>query len=135
MGKYLSTQEDVFEIFNSQSWKSENIKTYPSNFVAINPGNEFVRVSIIPSGNSVNINSVSGVVILDIYTPAGNGPTRTSVIADKLDQYLVGKSFLGENTRTQLMSSSFNLLGPDKDNPALYRSSYTIPFNHFGVSQ
>lgn len=134
MGKYLSTQEDVFEIFNSQSWKSENIKTYPSNFIAINPGNEFVRVSIIPSGNSININSVSGVIILDIYTPAGNGPTRTSVIADKLDQYLVGKSFLGNMTRTQLMSSSVSLLGLDKDNPALYRSSYTIPFNHFGVS-
>lgn len=134
MGKYLNIQNDIFSIFNSTAWKAENIKTYPSNFIAVNSGNEFIRVSIIPSGSGVNLNSVSGVLIIDIFTPAGNGPKAVALIADKLDTYLVGKSLItGINSVTQLKSSSLQLLGNDKDNSALYRSNYTIPFNYFGA--
>lgn len=134
MGKYLDIQNDIFSIFNSTAWKAENIKTYPSNFIAVNSGNEFVRVSIIPSGVGVNLKSVSGVLIIDIFTPAGNGPKAAALIADKLDTYLVGKSLTtGIGSVTQLKSSALQLLGNDKDNSALYRSNYTIPFNYFGA--
>lgn len=134
MGKYLNLQSDAFTIFDSSTWKAENIKTFPANFVPINPGNEFIRVSLIPSGSGINIRSVSGVFIIDIFTPAGNGPKRTSQIADKLDQYLVGKSVsTSSGNVTQLQNSSLQLNGVDKDNSSLYRSTYTIPFNYFGV--
>lgn len=134
MGKYTNLLNDVFSIFSSSAWIAENIKTYPSNFIAVNSGNEFIRVSIIPSGNGANLISASGVLIVDIFTAAGNGPKATTSIADKLDLYLVGKSLkTATNGVTQLKSSSLQFLGNDKDNPALYRSSYTIPFNYFGA--
>lgn len=134
MGKYLSLETDIFSIFGNALWVAENIKTYPANFLAISPGNKFIRVSIIPSGTGLNLVSSSGVLIIDIFTPAGNGPRESSLIADKLDQYLAGKTIatVGNNS-TQFRGSSLNHLGNDKDNPALFRSVYTIPFNYFGV--
>lgn len=135
MGKYETLEIDVFSVFDSTDWKAEAIKTYPANFVAVNPGNEYIRVMIIPSGGGMNLRSLSGVIIVDIFTPAGNGPRRTSTIADKLDQYFVGKSFSSQaGATTQLGKSSLQPIGVDKDNSALYRSTYTIPFNYFGVN-
>jgi hypothetical protein len=134
MGKYLEVQEDTFSLFNSPAWKAEGIKTFPTNFVAVNAGNEFIRVSIVSSGQGINIFSVSGIVIIDIFTAAGNGPKRASFIADRLDLYLVGKSLTTHSgATTQFASSSLSDRGPDKDNPALYRTAYTIPFNYFKV--
>lgn len=134
MGKYEALESDVFSIFASQTWKNENIKTYPVNFVTVNPGAEFIRVSVIPSGDGINIKSVSGLFSVDIFTSAGNGPRRASLIADKLDQYLVGKVLTTSlNGTTQFASSNMRHVGVDKDNPALFRSIYQIPFNYFGV--
>lgn len=134
MGKYLNLQSDLFSIFDSAAWKAENIRTYPSNFVAVNSGNEFIRVSIIPSGNGINLSSVSGVIIIDIFTSAGNGPKAAILIADKLDSYLVGKSVKTvSNVVTQFSNSTLSSGSTDRDNSALYRVSYTIPFNYFGV--
>lgn len=134
MGKYTNLLNDVFSVFGSSSWIAQNVKTYPSNFIAVNSGNEFIRVSIIPSGNGINLVSVSGVVIVDIFTSAGNGPKAIMSIADKLDLYLVGKSLkTAANGTTQFKNSSLQMLGNDKDNSALYRSNYTIPFNYFGA--
>ena len=135
MGKYEATEINVFSVFDSAEWKAEAIKTYPTNFIAVNPGNEYIRVSIIPSGKGVNLVSLSGVIIVDIFTSAGNGPRRTSTIADKLDQYLVGKSLETVSGATlQLKNSTLALVGVDPDNTSLYRSTYTIPFNLFGVN-
>lgn len=132
MGKYSNLQSDVFSIFDSDAWKAENIKTYPSNFVAVNSGNEFIRVSIIPSGNGVNLNSVSGIIIVDIFTSAGNGPKAAMLIADKLDQYLAVNYVSTESGfGTQFFSSTLDFRGVDKDNSALFKSVYTIPFNYF----
>ncbi len=134
MGKYMNLQQDIFSIFNSSAWKAENIKTFPSDFVIVNAGNEFIRVTIVASGAGINLNSVSGVSIIDIFTSAGNGPKRASLIADKLDLHLVGKSVTTQsNAVTQFFTSSLDFKGLDKDNSALSRSTYTIPFNYFGV--
>jgi hypothetical protein len=134
MGKYEALETDVFSVFSQQSWKNENIKTFPVNFVTVNPGNEFIRVSVLPSGDGINIKSVSGLFVVDIFTPAGNGPRRTSLIADKLDQYLVGKVLTTSlNGSTQFLNSTLRSVGLDRDNPSLYRSIYQIPFNYFGV--
>lgn len=132
MGKYLNLQDDVFSIFNSTAWKAENIKTFPANFVAVDQGNEFIRVSIISSRPGININSVSGVLIIDLFTTAGTGPKQPSLIADKLDLHLAGKSVTTQSKAvTQFSNSTLDFKGVDRDNPALFRSSYTIPFNYF----
>lgn len=129
MGKYTAVEAHVFSVFGRPDWVAENIKTYPNNFLIVDTPSEFIRVTVIPSGKSVNLNSVSGIVIVDIFISAGNGPSRATLIADKLDQYLNGK-VLGN---TQFFSSTLQPIGKDPENTNLYRSSYTIPFNHFGV--
>jgi hypothetical protein len=134
MGKFKNLQDDVYSIFGSNAWKAENIKTFPANFTSTNQGNEFIRISVVAGNSSVNLQSVSGLLIIDIFTSAGDGSARTALIADKLDQYLVGKSIKTvEGTLTQFLSSTLQPRGNDAVNPALYRSVYSIPFNYYGV--
>ena len=134
MGKYTNLQDDIFSVFADAAWKAENIKTYPNNMIAVDSGNEYIRVSIISSGMGVNRKSISGILIVDIFTSAGNGPSRASLIADKLDLYLETKSLSTvQNVVTQFLTSAMTHSGRDPDNQALHRSVYSIPFNYFGV--
>lgn len=134
MGKYTALEKDIFSVFGSILWKAEKIKTYPANIQATETGDSFIRVSIIPSGIGLNLKSISGVVIIDIFTSAGSGPNSTSLIADKLDSYLVGKSLSTQaGSVTQFQNSSLAPLGTDPDNTTLYRATYTIQFSYFGV--
>jgi hypothetical protein len=134
-GKYEALYSDVFSIFSIAPWTNENISTYPENFVG-DGGNEYIRVSILPSGftDTNSIKSVSGQILIEIFFPAGSGPQRGRQIADRLDAYLAGKLRTGTTGRTtQLFSSTLVSKGNDSDNPALYRMLYSIPFNHFGA--
>jgi hypothetical protein len=133
MGKYLNVDSRIYGIFSSAGWMVENIKTYPSNYVAGPGSSEFIRVTIIPSGSGINLRSVSGVVIVDIFVEAGKGPKRVSTVADKLDTYMSGKSISTAGINVQLGSSSLSLDGIDPDDAALFRATYTIPFNYFEV--
>jgi hypothetical protein len=133
VGKYASLFTDVFSIFNAALWKAESIKTFPANFITVDPGNEYIRVSIIPSGRGINQKSASGLLLIDIFISAGDGPSRAGFIADKLDAYLVGKSIATGSNSTQMLTSSLSFVGVDSDNPSLYRANYSIPFNYFGV--
>jgi hypothetical protein len=134
VGKYVNLETDIFSVFASTQWKSEKINTYPNNFTITNNSGEFIRVTIIPSGAGINIASASGVLIIDIFTFAGEGTKRSSTIADKLDQYLVGKSINTiNNNNTQFQGSSLSFMGADTDNPSLFRSNYTISFNFYGA--
>jgi hypothetical protein len=129
MGKYTDLQENVFAIFGSNAWKAENIKTIPVNFLGTQVSGEFIRVSVIPSGPGINLLSISGLLIIDIFTKAGNGPTRSFAIADVLDLYLVGQNLTPySNVAIQFQNSAFQSNGLDTDNPSLFRSTYTIPF-------
>jgi hypothetical protein len=132
MGKYLKIQDDIYSIFSSVEWQNENIKTIPSNGVA--DSGEFVRITILSNGEALNKNSASGILMAEIFTSAGGGPTRSVNIADKLDQYLAGKSI---NTvtgkQTQLFSSNFTFDGIDRDNPGLVKSTFSVQFKYFGV--
>lgn len=134
MGKYSALYSDIFSIFGSSQWQLENIKTFPEDFVGDVVG-EYIRVSVIPSGsNLVNTpRSASGQIIIEIFTPAGNGPARTIAIADKLDSYLSGKFFSSNGNSTQFESSSLASRGFDTINKNLIVSHYSIPFKHFGV--
>jgi hypothetical protein len=129
MGKYLNLEQDVFSIFGSPEWLAEDIRTYPSNFVATKIEDEFLRVSILPSGGGVNLRSVSGMMIVEIYIPSGRGTKRLNEIADTLDSYLEGNT----KNRVQMSSSALSIIGEDKDNPSLFRANYSIPFNYYGV--
>jgi hypothetical protein len=134
MGKYASLEKDVFSVFAGASWKSRKINTYPSNYMAQDAGSDFIKVSVLPSGDGINLKSVSGVVLVDIYVQSGTGPARGHVLADELDSYLTGKSFSNQTgSTTQFFKSSLSQLGLDPDNQSLYRFQYTIPFSHFGV--
>jgi hypothetical protein len=134
--KYSSLYGDIYAIFDLAGWKAENIKTFPENFVGSVVGDEYVRVNIVASGNTGDkrIGSVSGLLIIDIFIPAGAGPRRAATIADKLDKYLAGQSKkLTSNGNTQFGISAMSPLGNDRDNASLYRFHYSIPFNYFGV--
>lgn len=134
MTTYSTIIDDIYSVFSSNSWKLEGIKTFPSNFSVPEGVMEYIRVSIIPSGPGINLKSKSGIVIVDIFTAAGLGESRYTAIADKLDDYLVGKSFstVAGNV-TQFSNSSLVYSGLDPDNNLLSRASYSIPFSHFGV--
>lgn len=135
MGKYANLEKDIFGVFDTGAWKAENIKTFPSNFIASGAGDAFIRVSPVPSGQGLNPKSVSGILIIDIFIPAGHGPGRASTIADKLDTYLVRKLLSSASGSTsQFHASSLAYVGLDRDNASLFHSTYSIPFNHFGVN-
>lgn len=133
-GKFQSLRDDVFSVFASAPWVAENIKTFPDNYVTNGNQGEFVRVSVIPGGNGINAKSVSGILVLDIFIAAGEGPSRAFLIADKLDQYLVYKTVQTDaGGSTQFFKSALAPSGLDPSTRTLYRYSYTIPFTYFGV--
>jgi hypothetical protein len=132
MGKYAQTEQDIYSIFGTTQWKSEGIKTFPENFSAVNTGEEFIRVAILAGQyNPTNpLRSISGQVIIDIFIPAGATPKRANIIADKLDDYLVGKIIPNTNGATQFFSSSLSTVGGDPDDPTLFRTNYSINFSY-----
>jgi hypothetical protein len=134
MGKYANLESDIFSIFSNATWTATTIKTYPQNFIAVSPGNEFIRLNIVPSGNGVNINSVSGILMIDIFVESGKGSKRAFQIADILDSFIKGKTLkTNSNNATQFQSSAIQSIGVDTENHSLYRVNYTIPFQYYGV--
>lgn len=134
MSKYQTTYDDVYSIFASSEWTAEGIKTIPADVLLKENITEFIRVSVIPSGESVNNASISGLVIVEIFTQANRGPLRAIIIADKLDSYLSKRSEVSVAGRmTQFFSSSLTDNKPDRDNPDLVKSTFSVPFSHFGV--
>jgi hypothetical protein len=127
MTRYSQTDSDIFSVFGSEEWEDEEIPTFPSNMSFDKVPRKFILLSIIKSGAGVNLKSISGQLIIDIFIAAGEGPTQASNIADTLDTFLVGKTL----NKTQFFESSMTELGKDKANPTLYRTQYVIPFQHF----
>ena len=134
MGKYSNVETIVYDVFNSVQWKSENIPTYPSNFNRPDGLNTYIRLNILTGGINLNTfpKSSSGQMIIDIFTPAGNGTALQNSIADTLDSYLAGKTLIG-NGSMQLSTSSLVDLGTDTVDPSLNRLKYSISFSYYGV--
>jgi hypothetical protein len=132
MGKYSDLTSDIFSVFASNAWVAENIKVVPSDFVG--GGETHVRATAVASGKSANRASVSGILILEIFTSAGAGPKEANTIADKLDTYLENQSLqTTSGGLTQFGTSSMADTGRDRHNSSLSTSRYEIPFNFFGV--
>lgn len=129
MGRYTQIMEQVFSIFGSSQWALENVKTHPENYVISGEVSSFIRVQIIPGSQGKNIKSVSGIIAIDIFTAIGEGPKASLNIADKLDKFLCGKSIsLPGMASLQMSSSTLGPLKPDKDNKAIAKQLYSIPF-------
>jgi hypothetical protein len=134
MGKYTDNQSDIYAIFDSAGWQAEGIETVPQDYKGDITTEEYIRVSIVPRGAGINRVSTSGVVIAEIYTPAGFGPSRQNFIADRLDAHLANQSkTTGSLGMTQFLASSLSPLGTDRENTSLQCAKYEIPFNFFGV--
>lgn len=129
MGKYASLESDVFSVFAATEWKNEKITTFPANFNPAKNPDEFIKVDILASGRGININSVSGLMIVEIFTPANKGPKRSLEIADILDKHFAGKSFHIGSGSTQFLQSNLRTIGTET---AFYHSSYSIQFNFYG---
>lgn len=131
MGRFSATQTSIFGVFNKPEWKATGIATYPSNFVSADD-KEYIRVSVVPSGGSLNRKSITGVVLVDIFSTAGEGPKAFYRIADSLDEFLLEKSVQSGGV-TQFGRSSLGEVIGDSASSSLARVRYSIPFNHFGV--
>lgn len=135
IGKNVSVLNDVFSVFALSTWTDLGVTTVPQNFVGNSQVQEYIRVSVVTSGKPINGNSVSGVIIIDIFTSAGTGPVRAAQIADSLDNFLPGKTYKTGLGETQFfLTSAFNirkdLAMKSGDNAALCAASYEIPFNY-----
>ena len=133
MGRYLTLQTKVFSVFGTPEWQAEGVRTVPDNFTPPDTAEEFIRINIVPSNTGINIASLSGICLIEIYTAFGAGTSRINEIADKLDKYLLGKSIGVGSQTVQFGISTAAPRGQDKINPLLTRQDYTIPFNLFGV--
>jgi hypothetical protein len=130
MGIHTEAEDIIFSVFSTTQWLNESIKTYPGNF--INPvDNEYIRVHVLTNSASEidSVSSISGVVLIDIFTQYGEGTRRSKQIADKLDNLLKNKSLSTNPGMIQFFSSSLSHGMQDEDNPSLWRTLFTIRFN------
>jgi hypothetical protein len=134
MNKYSNALSATLSLFGTTAWTDVGVKAYPANFAKQEIAGEYIRIQCMTSGKGLNLLSVNGFIIIQIYTPAGDGPMRPYEIAGYLDTLLVGKTSEDTDGGTlQLSASAFSTIGLDKVDPTLYASKYTIPFNYFGV--
>lgn len=134
MTDYVELLSAVSGVFGTPQWISEAVTTVPENFVGKDLV-EYIRVSVIPGGVGINLKSLSGMLMVDIFIEANKGPANGFKIPDKLNQYLVGKSLsISEGRVVQFQKSSMVPSGMDRDNPKLFRYKYSIPFNLFGAN-
>jgi len=130
VGKYSEGLFDVYHVFDTQAYKEENIKTFPSSFEGDKGAPPFLRFTVVPGGPPLNAASTSGVLLVEIFTAWGAGPTPANQIADILDKHLQRKTV----GRTQFFLSSADKQERDKEDKVLARMFYSIPFAHFGVT-
>lgn len=130
MGKFSNLETDIFDLFGSAEWQAESIPSFPANFFPENVTGSFIRHSIVPSGETLYANSVGGLLMVEIFTAAGRGPTASSEIADTLDAHFQQKT----HGSTQFFRSNLGAVVKDPDNPTLARAIYQIPFSYFGVN-
>lgn len=135
MGKYEDSTKILLSYFTLPAWTDANIITQPANYSGAIATNTYVRVSVIqsrPGQLYSKTDIVSGQLIIEIFTPIGEGPATAQQIADVLDALLVGKI---KNSSTGYVQTGLSFLtsyGQDKANPSLFRHIYNIPFTYSG---
>jgi len=130
VGKYTDGLFSVYHVFDTDAFKAESLKVFPSNFDGDKGEPPFLRFTVVPGGPPLNAASTSGVLLVEIFTAWGVGPTPANQIADILDKHLQRKTV----GTTQFFVSSADKQERDKQNEGLARMFYSIPFAHFGVT-
>ena len=130
MAKYRNVQTDIEGVFATSNWTGNGIQAYPSNYQGGSFADEFVKVEIIPGRPLLTYGSpgVQGQVIIQIYTRAGDGISRSIQIADILDTLLQVQT-LPSGTTTG--TSSITFLGIDSQDNSLFRADYSVSFRRY----
>lgn len=137
MSKFLQVQDDIFSIFGSAEWEAQGIKVYPREFTIIETalhGDCVLRISILQNREGINLKSLEGLLMIEIYTLKSKGPKIIVETADILDAFLVGKTlstYLGLST--QFFNSTLGLSQEDSVNPRMVSTLYSITFQHNGA--
>jgi len=133
MNRFKDIQASIFSLFTLSEWTTHSINTYPANFIPDTAGQSYIRIKILPSSIGIDKNSKRGIILIDIFTLLGTGPSDYMEIADKLNSLLENKVLTTASGVVQLSNSAMADLGIDPDNQTLYRVQYSIPFNYYGV--
>lgn len=135
MSRFNDSLVDILSVFGTDLWKAEGIKAFPRGITPNVLPSEYLLITILLSGEPLNRASISGVVLIEIHTSILSIPIRSAVIADKLDTYLVHKSFKTGSGVTQFGVAAMEDRGIDQGHSERHKSMYSISFNHFGVTQ
>ena len=128
MGKFTAIEEAVYGIVASPSFVAEKLQVYPNNFTG-KITEEFLRLDIITGGENYSALGAKGVLMVQIFVLVNKGTRRACTIADILDKHFTGKSVATPLGTLLLTSSVLSHYGPDKANPALHLSEYTINYS------
>ena len=125
---------DVETVFGNAVWTTNNIKTYPMNYLGSKSSStEYVLLNVLPASSKNYAYGVSkettGLVAVKMFVKAGDGQGRLMAIANLLDTVLQNKTL---PNGTRLGTSYLTVEGLDPSNKALYSASYIIPFTHYG---
>jgi hypothetical protein len=134
LSRFADLIEDVFSIFAQDSWAQERIRIFPLGVVPKEFPPEYLIMTLLSTGETLNRASLSGLLLLDGFTQIKAAPTRIMAVADKLDTFLVHKSFSTGSGVTQFGIATMEDRGIDRNKSGLHRFLYSIPFNHFGVA-
>lgn len=132
MAKFEDIEKAFFSVLDSAAWKAENIPSFPSNFIVTTSPKEYIRVSVLAAGRGVNLKSVAGQLLVDVFIAAGSGTTRAQLIADILDRHFSCKTFGSASASTQTFESSF-VPRDDAQRDSYGRFRYSLSFLHSGV--
>jgi len=119
--RYTNLKNTIFQLLNILPGP---IKYYPDNFEKIEKNT--ARVSIVV-GDSDIYKNLTGLLIIDIFISANEGPSALYSIADQLDNLMLKKTING----VQFFTSTMSPLGHDVDNPVLFRGRYQLNFTYF----
>jgi hypothetical protein len=123
MSKYSEIRDSIF----SKITNFTDLSFYPDNFGELKANT--ARVSIVLSDSTIH-ETVYGLLIIDIFITAGEGPSKLYSIADELDTLLLKKTV----GHLQFFTSAMTPRGYDIDNPTLFRGQYQLNFSYFKVN-
>lgn len=106
------------------------LQFYPSNFVLKGGASlgAFARISVVFGASGNLQHSVDALLVLELFTKAGEGTHNIYSHADVLNTALVGKFLVTGESSMQFHSSTLQLEGTDHDNFSYHKTTYKLPF-------
>jgi len=127
--------EDIINTFYALPTNNllANLPVYPADYRGTFSSSSFLKLNIV-TGLAKQFayrdnKLVTGLVIVSIYYPAGQGQKYPTTVASLLDNTFENKLL---NYGIQTNVSSLQFLGPDKDDTTLSRADYSVSFSYYG---